>query len=111
MKGSNKIEHSHKCCQAVFKQMLPKQLDWKRQLPSLALGSPDLTPLGIFLWGYLKNIVCEEKITGLLTLQHCSVIEAIAAVTKVTLVNTWHEVKYIFYMCSATVVLTLKLTR
>jgi hypothetical protein len=63
--------------------------------------SPDLTPLDFFLWGYVKNIVYQEKIADLRTLRH-HITEAVATVTEVMLVNTWREIEYRFDVCQAT---------
>ena len=43
--------------------------------------SPDLSPLDFFLWGYIKNIVCAEKIRNIQHLQE-RITSAIETVTR-----------------------------
>jgi hypothetical protein len=49
--------------------------------------SPDLTPLEIFLWGYVKNIVYKVKINDLQHLR-ARIRDALAAVTPNMLQET-----------------------
>jgi hypothetical protein len=60
--------------------------------------SPDLTPMEFFLWGYVKNIVYQDK-TANPQIPHHHITEVTATVTKVTFVNTWHKIKYHFDVC------------
>jgi hypothetical protein len=55
--------------------------------------SPYLAPLGFFLWGCVKNIICQLKINDL---QHLKtrVRDAMATVTTNILQVTWNEVEY-----------------
>jgi hypothetical protein len=63
--------------------------------------SPDITPLEFFYRGYVKYIVYQENVTDLRTLR-LRITEAIAAVTEVALLNTWHEIEYRFDVCPET---------
>jgi hypothetical protein len=76
-------------------------VDWKRRFPSMApkITRPNTT--GLFPWGYVKNIVYQEKIADLRALRH-RITEAVATVTEVMLVNTWREIEYRFDVCRAT---------
>jgi hypothetical protein len=55
--------------------------------------SPDLTPLGFFLWGYLKNVIYQVKCNDR---QHLKALirEAVATVRPNMLQATWNEVEY-----------------
>jgi hypothetical protein len=57
------------------------------------LRPPDVTPLDIFLCGYMKNLVSPVKNKALQQMKAC-VRNAVAAVTHSTLHNTWTEVEY-----------------
>jgi hypothetical protein len=63
--------------------------------------SPDLTPLGFFLWGYVMNTVYQFKINEL---QHLKALtrDAVAKVTPNMLRATWNEVEYRLDICRAT---------
>jgi hypothetical protein len=60
-------------------------------------GSPDLTPMDCFLWGYVKNCVYGEKIRDF---QHLR--DRIATVTPEIIQRTWHEIEYRLDVCRAT---------
>ena len=55
--------------------------------------SPDITPLGIFLWDYVKDIVYRTKVRDLSDLQ-LRIIEAIGTVTVDMIARTWLETEY-----------------
>jgi hypothetical protein len=63
--------------------------------------SPDLTSLNFFLWGYVKNIVCQVKINDLQHLK-ARVRDAVATVAPNMLQATWNEVEYRPDICRAT---------
>ena len=55
--------------------------------------SPDITPLDIFLRGYVKNIVHRTKVRDVSDLQQ-RIIEALDTVTVEMLARTWLEIEY-----------------
>jgi hypothetical protein len=63
--------------------------------------SPDLTPLGFFLWVCVKNIVCQVKINDLQRPRAC-IWDAVATVTPNMLQETWNEVEYRLDICRST---------
>jgi hypothetical protein len=56
---------------------------------------------GLLALGCVKNIVYQEKTAYLRTLHH-RITEAIAAVSEIMFVYTWHEIEYNFDVCRAT---------
>jgi hypothetical protein len=66
-----------------------------------SLRLPNLTPLDFFLWGYVKNILYQFKISDL---QHLKdrIRNAVATVTPNTRQETWKEVEYRLDNCRAT---------
>jgi hypothetical protein len=63
--------------------------------------SSHLTPLDIFLCGYVNNIVYQVKINNLQHLR-AHIRGAVATVTPNMLIATWNEVKYRLDICRAT---------
>jgi hypothetical protein len=63
--------------------------------------SPDLTPLDIFLWSYVKNIVYQVKINNRQHLKAC-IRDAVATLTPNMLQAMWNIVKYHPDICHAT---------
>ena len=63
--------------------------------------SPDLSPLDCFLWGYIKNIVYDEKIRNIQHLQE-RITSAIETVTRDMIQKTWQEIEFRFDVCRAT---------
>jgi len=55
--------------------------------------SPDLSPLDLFLWGYIKNIVYAEKIRNIQHLQD-RITSATETVTRDTIQKTWQEIEF-----------------
>jgi len=55
--------------------------------------SPDLSPLGLFLWGYIENIVYAEKIRNIQHLQD-RITSTIETVTRDTIQKTWQETEF-----------------
>ena len=55
--------------------------------------SPDLSPLDFFLWGYIKNIVCAEKIRNIQHLQE-RITSATVTVTRDMIQKTWQEIEF-----------------
>ena len=55
--------------------------------------SPDLSPLDLFLWGYIKNIVYAEKIRNIQQLQE-RITSAIETVTRDMIQKTWQEIEF-----------------
>jgi hypothetical protein len=62
--------------------------------------SPDLTPMSIILWGYVKNCVYGENIRDLQHLQD-RIATAIATVTPDIIQRAWHEIEYRLDICRA----------
>jgi hypothetical protein len=50
--------------------------------------SPDITPLDLFLWGYVKDIVYKTPVTSLDKLK-LKIVAAIERVTPQMLDNSW----------------------
>ena len=63
--------------------------------------SPDLSPLDIFLWGYIKNIVYAEKIRNIQHLQD-RITSAIETVTRDMIQKTWQDIEFRLDVCRAT---------
>jgi hypothetical protein len=63
--------------------------------------SPDLTPLGFLLWGYVKNTVYQVQINDLQRLK-ARIRDAVATVTPNHLQATWNEVEFRLDICRAT---------
>jgi hypothetical protein len=55
--------------------------------------SPVITPLDLFLWGYVKDIVYKTPVTALDELK-LRIVAAIETVTPQMLENTWKEIEY-----------------
>jgi hypothetical protein len=55
--------------------------------------SPDLTPLDIFEWGFIKDVVYSRKVRDLADLRQRT-IEAVELITPLMLINTWQELEY-----------------
>jgi hypothetical protein len=63
--------------------------------------SPDLTPLDIFAWGFIKDFVYSRKVRDLADLRQ-RIIEAVELITRHMLINTCHELEYHLDICRAT---------
>jgi hypothetical protein len=50
--------------------------------------SPDLTPLDIFGWGFIKDVEYSRKVRDLADLRQ-SINEAVELITPNILINTW----------------------
>ena len=59
----------------------------------LASCTPDITPWGFFLWGYVKDYVYRNSVGDTVT-HHAIIMEAIWSVLKGVLTHTWAEVVY-----------------
>jgi hypothetical protein len=64
------------------------------------LRSPDLTPLDIFVWGFIKDVY-SRKVRDLADLRQ-RIIEAVELITPHMLINTWQELEYRLVICRAT---------
>jgi hypothetical protein len=64
-------------------------------------GPPYLTPLDLFLWGYVKNTVYQFKINELQHLEPRT-RDAVATVIPNMLQATWNEVEYRLDICRTT---------
>ena len=53
----------------------------------------DLSPLDFFLWGYIKNIVYDEKIRNIQNLQE-RITSATETVTRDMIQKTWQEIEF-----------------
>ena len=63
--------------------------------------SPDLSPLHVFLWGYIKNIVYAEKIRNIQHLQERTT-SAIETVTRDMIQKTWQVIEFCLDVSRAT---------
>ena len=64
-------------------------------------GSPDLTPLEFFAWGFIKDAVYRRKVRDLTDLRQ-RIIEAVELITPHVLINTWQGLEYRLDICRAT---------
>jgi len=55
--------------------------------------SPDITPLDLFLWGFVKDIVFSTPVPDITNLK-ARIIDAFAEITEDMLENTWRETDY-----------------
>ena len=55
--------------------------------------SPDLSPLDVFLWGYMKNTVYAKKIRNIQHLQE-RITSAIETLTRDMFQKTWQEMEF-----------------
>jgi hypothetical protein len=62
--------------------------------------SPDLTPMDLFFWGYIKGIVYSERVESLPDLRRRNTA-AIAAVPVDVLSRVWGKVEFRFDVCRA----------
>jgi hypothetical protein len=60
-----------------------------------------LTPLDIFAWRFIKDVVYSRKVRDLADLIQC-IIEAVELITPHMLINTWQELEYDLDICRAT---------
>jgi hypothetical protein len=92
-----------------FYQSVRKALNEKFPNSWIGRGGPifwpprilDLTPMNLFLWGYVKNIVYAEKIRDLRHLRH-RITAAIAKVTPNMVQRNWHEIECRLDICRGT---------
>jgi hypothetical protein len=64
--------------------------------------SPDLTPLDIFAWGFIKDVVYSRKVRDLADFRQ-RIIEAIELITPHMLINAWQKLEYRLDICRATI--------
>ena len=57
--------------------------------------SPDHSPLDVFLWRYIKNIVYAEKIRNIQQLQE-RITSAVETVTRDMIQKTWQDIEFRF---------------
>ena len=55
--------------------------------------SPDITPLYVFLWGYVKDKVFSTPVPDITNLK-ARITDAFATITEDMLENTWRETDY-----------------
>jgi hypothetical protein len=55
--------------------------------------SPDITPLDLFLWGYVKDRIYATKVRDIRDLR-ARIVEAVGTVTPDMLQRTWAELDY-----------------
>src|SRR5215510_5856176 len=63
--------------------------------------SPDLTPLDIFAWGFIKDVVYSRKFRDLADLRQ-RIIEAVELITRHMLLNTWQKLENRLDICRTT---------
>jgi hypothetical protein len=63
--------------------------------------SPDITPLDLFLWGYVKDKVFWTPISDITDLK-ARVTDAFATITEDILENSWREIDYRLEVLRAT---------
>ena len=56
-------------------------------------GSPDITPLDFFLWGYVNDIVYRTKVRDITDLKQ-RISNAIATIDEAMLQRTWQKIEY-----------------
>jgi len=62
--------------------------------------SLDLTPLGFFAWGFIKDVVYRRKVRDLADLRQ-RIIEAVELITPHMPINTWQGLEYRLDICRA----------
>jgi hypothetical protein len=67
---------------------------WKQWPPR----SPNLTPLDVYFWGYVKQIVCSVRIHNIQHLKQ-RIREVPASVTPEVLGRVWQEMEYRLDVC------------
>jgi hypothetical protein len=78
---------------AFLDQQFPGKWIGRRDPIAWPPRSPDLTPLDLFLWEYIKYLVCQSKVQDVAELR-CLITAVCEAETPVMLQNTWREVEY-----------------
>ena len=63
--------------------------------------SPDIAPLEIFLWGYVKDKVFSTPVPDVTNFK-ARIIDAFATITEDMLENTWRETDYRLEVLRAT---------
>ena len=66
------------------------------------LGSPDLTPMRFFLWGFVKDKLYVPPLPANLPEVKDRIREAVAVITPDMLVNVWEELAYRLDVCRVT---------
>ena len=64
-------------------------------------SSPDLTPVDLFAWGFIKDVVYRRKVRDLADLRQ-RIVEAVELITTHVLLNTWQEPEYRLDICRVT---------
>jgi hypothetical protein len=85
------------------------QYTGRGSFPAWPWRSPDLRPMDLFFWDYMKNI-CEKKTAGLRILWH-RITEATTTMTEDMIVNCDVRSNIILTCVKQLMVLTLKTTR
>ena len=65
------------------------------------LRLPDITPLGFFVWGYVKNIVYKAKVRNIDDLKQ-RISNAMKTINEAMLQRTWQEIEYCLDVLRAT---------
>jgi len=60
-----------------------------------------MTPLDIFAWGFIKDVVNRRKFRDLAGLRQ-RIIGVVELITPHMLINTWQELEYRLNICRAT---------
>jgi hypothetical protein len=63
--------------------------------------SPDLIPLDVFAWGFIKDVAYSRKVRDLADLRQ-RIIEAVELITRHMLINTWKKLENRLDTCRAT---------
>ncbi|GBN34600.1 hypothetical protein AVEN_230528-1 [Araneus ventricosus] len=63
--------------------------------------SPDIAPLDFYLWGYVTQHVCSERINDINHLKQ-RITDVIQSVTPDVLTRVWEELDYRLDVCSTT---------
>jgi hypothetical protein len=59
----------------------------------VVMTSPDITPLDVFLWGYVKDKVCTTKVTGVED-PKTRIRDVITTINRGMLARTWEELEF-----------------
>jgi hypothetical protein len=93
--------HFHRDVTTFLDEAFPGRLVRRGGPTAWPPRSLDLTPLGFFAWGLIKDIVYSRKVRDLADLRQ-SIMEAVELITCHMLINTWQKLENRLDICRAT---------
>jgi hypothetical protein len=67
--------HTGALQEGIFEYNFSKQKDWEERTNHLALMLPDITPLDVFFWGYVKSSIFRPNLAVWLNFMHESTMQ------------------------------------